>query len=324
MYRTEQVSESDDTIRPIGWWTKRLDINLRNSTSSLRADMNALADVMKCLPNLRVLTFSITGHQYKERLAPKVLASVSCRETLKFVHFYTYCIPSTENWTVFLERHPYLESANLNNHIFPDSFHGRLDCLRTIHLNYHASSAVDFSWHTKLPAVRAAAYDLEFSSDEDWVEQFFTTFGPKLTTIQLNQLHLDPDDPWNDTEIEANLEETLHWIQSECHALEHINLLFRSWHILTLFENADIFPSKVSTLVILIIKGQISKEMTANLFGGIFSLMKDRNPNLKTIQFSNGMNVRGLRAHSKALAEGLRRLSDIGLVIKDSEGCIME
>ncbi|KAF8178894.1 hypothetical protein BJ912DRAFT_647118 [Pholiota molesta] len=329
MRRAQQGAESEDSTRPIGWWTKRLDVNLRNSTSDPRADMDALAGVMKYLPNLRVLTFSITGNLYKKRIPPNVLGSVSCRETLKFVHFYTYCLPSAENWTVFLEQHPYLESANLNNHIFSARSHGRLSCLRTIHINHdttylHRIPAGDFSWHTSFPAVRAATYDLEFSMDDEQAEQFFTAFGPKLTTIQLSQLRLDPEDPWNDTEIEANLEETLHWMRSECHALEHINLLFRSWHIFTLFKDADIFPSKVSTLTIRILQGQVSKEMTAQLFQRIFSSMKNRNANLKTIQFSNRMNVRGLRAHPRALTEGLRRMSDIGLVIKDNEGCIME
>jgi hypothetical protein len=328
MHRTEPGVKSEDTTRPIGRWTKRLDVNFRDSTSNARADMDALADLMTHLPNLRVLTFSITGHQYKKILPGKILESVSCRETLKFVHFYTYCRPPSESWAAFLEQHPYLESVDLNYWLFDGMFETRLDFLRTVHLNTVPRSLVktfpeDPTWCANFPAVRAVTYDMEFNrNDDEQVQRFFTAVGPKLTTIQLNQLYFDQDN--YDVLVSANMDNTLGWILRECHVLKRIILLFSSWYFLAFFEDSPAFPSQVSTLVIRIIKYQISKKMTAYLFQRIFPLLKRRNPNLKTIQFSSGINIRGLRAHSKALAEGLRRMSDIGLVILDDEGCIME
>ncbi|KAF9481754.1 hypothetical protein BDN70DRAFT_991646 [Pholiota conissans] len=313
-----------DTVCPIGWWTKRLDVNLRDSTDKPRADIDALGNIMTHLPNLRVLTFSITGHRYQRTLSPKVLWSVSCRDTLKFVHFYTTCLPSAEAWTVFLQNHPNLESLNLNE-ISKAGRHPltmQFDSLKVVHI--HALYPIEFVpkeylrnvWDYDLPSVRTATYELEFSNNDDLpIERIFTKHGPKLTTLQLTQIY-----QITDMELEAAMQVTFSSIFAHCDALEQINLIVHSWSMLTL--DVPRFPPKVATLVIRVIKGQISKKATVHLFD-IFIYIKRRNPGLKTIRFASGINVRGLQTHSVALEEGLWIMRDAGVVIEDHYGCAL-
>ncbi|KAF8960812.1 hypothetical protein BDZ97DRAFT_2077299 [Flammula alnicola] len=316
MIRSQKSVDSNEQVNSIGWWTKRLDVSMRDSADDPGAIMATLADIMTCLPNLRILTFSITGQFYDRVLPSTVLESLTCRDTLKFVHWYIFPQPTTQAWTSFLENHPYLESINGNFRISPNS-HIQLNSLKMVHVPDIANIGDEHEiWQIDLPAIRYATYCVDFGANSIGRDRFFASVGPKLTTIQINYLHD------GDVQSAACLQATLDQILQTCHALEQVNLLLNSWHVLSLCVAS--LPPKVKMLAIRILRPNLAKVTNRVLFTSILKGMVSRNPALKIIQFLDRANVRELRVHSRILNEGLRLMESLGVIIKNPEGCIMK
>ena len=165
--------------RPIGWWTQRLDVNMRDKPNrNPQIEMNALAGILTHLPNLRILTFSITGHRYRETLPSNVLHSLVCRDTLRIVHWYTPHFPSIESLSALLEDHLHLESVNANEIMNTSIPQIQLNSLNTIHVRWpgfitmETPAFISYVWALDLPAVRYATYNLEFSVNNDLLVVF--------------------------------------------------------------------------------------------------------------------------------------------------------
>lgn len=311
--------------RPIGWWTQRLDVSMRDNPSrNPQVEMNALAGILTHLPNLRILTFSITGHRYRQTLPSNVLHSLICRDTLKIVHWYTPNFPSFSSFSAFLKEHPHLESVNMNEIMNSSIPRIRFDSLNTVHVHGtgfiagETPALTSHIWALDLPAVRYATYDVEFSgNDELMVRSFFAAVGPQLQVIQLNQLSRTET-----MEAELNLEVTYDEILQNCHALQQVNLLFHSWGMLC--ELVPVFPKTVRTLVIHVLRAQLRRSNVWLLFNIYLRDLKEKNPDLKSIQLYSEMNIRVLQKHPSTLELGLRYVETIGLSILDNNGNIIK
>ncbi|KJA18294.1 hypothetical protein HYPSUDRAFT_205536 [Hypholoma sublateritium FD-334 SS-4] len=310
--------------RPIGWWTQRLDVSMRdNPNRNPQVEMDALAGILAHLPNLRILTFSITGHRYRQTLPSNVLHSLVCRDTLKIVHWHTPHFPSISSFSAFLKEYPHLESVNVNEIMNSSIPQIHLNSLNTVHVHGvgfiagETPTLTSHIWALDLPAVRYATYEVEFSgNDELLVQGFFSAVGPQLKVIQLNQLGRGEA-----MEVELNLDVTYEEILQHCHALQQVNVLFNSWDTLWLFYPK--FPTTVQTLVIRILRGQLSRSDMGLLFNLYFENVKAKNPDLKKVQLYSEMNIRVLQKHP-SFQTCLLRMKNIGLSFLDSQGNIME
>ena len=315
MLRSEHAVELLESESPhaIGWRIQRLDVHMRDRTDNPGLIMDILADILRRLPNLRVLTFAITGHGYDDPfnyLPYSVLqATNACRDTLRFLNWYGGVRPSSNTWASFLENHPRLEAINApvtltqlgNSHIV-------LDSLKSIYIHCRtpASHIQDMLWNINLPSIHHAIYDVTWtdqglSSSHD---DFLRKVGSKLTSIQIiisrnDVLYFMP----------------LSRIVATCKNLTRVDLVTFGWLIPLSFS----IPESVHTLGIRVNNRQIPKHSLEAFFSSICNVLS-RFPSVNTFYFMDQRNVRALRAHSQALSSNLAGILILGINVMDHEG----
>ena len=316
MNRSAETIDGEPS-RPIGKWTQRLDVSMRDRPNSdSQVEMDALASILAHFSNLRILTFSITGHGYEQRLPPNVLLSLKCRNSLKIVHWYTPYLPSMSALSAFLEEHPHLESTNTNKIINPSISRIRLNSLKIIHVpgiafNTGESHApMSDIWTLDLPAIRYATFGLSFIGYNALLStSFFSNIGPQLQVIQIYPPSSDH-------------KEIYQGILTKCHALQQVHLVFETWE--TLCELTPTFAPTVHTLAFRILRDQLSEKKVYSLFNNYFCDLKSQNPNLQTVQLYSEMNVRVLQKHPNAWDYGLWYMKKLGLSLLDNKGDILK
>ena len=300
-----QKSESPHSI---GWLIQRLDVHMRDRTDNPGFIMDILADILRRLPNLRVLTFSITGHGYQKYLPENVLQAASaCRDTLRLLNWYRGARPSSDTWASFLENHPQLEAINVPVVLTHASSHIVLDSLKSIYLHRQTSATFiqDRLWDINFPSIHHAIYEVAPTfPTAPKCEDFLRKIGTKLTSIQINMLthHLV-------------LYEPLSRIVATSENLARVDLVYFEWSIPTWFS----IPKSVHTLGIRVINHQITKRSLKAFFLNIHNVLS-RFPSVKTFCFTDQRNIRALRAHPRALSSYLAGILILGINVMDHEG----
>ncbi|KAF8154539.1 hypothetical protein B0H34DRAFT_527346 [Crassisporium funariophilum] len=334
---TKRASGEKETYYPVGWWTKRLDVVMRDDIKDLEGLMDTLAEIISRLPNLRVLLFGITGRGYHYpqselighyspwsvfighlHLPGNVLrAANSCRDTLTYVNWSnTICTPHISDWTSFLENHPRLESINVPCAIQEDS-RVSFDCLKTIYAYslFGPPSSTCEIWNIDMPKVRHAVYDLTTHRLGIMLDEvnilFFRKIGPQLTSIQLNFL-----EKFN-TERDMNdlFKTTMQQLTYCCKNLERLDLTIYGWIIpkFELFPNVNVFGIRVTSSF-------ISTKIIQKLFRVMFKAFVTRHRSVEKIQFLEGGNVHALRKHPQTLREVVAFMATLGVTIEDHNG----
>ena len=297
--------------RQVGWWTQRLDVQMRDATKTPETVFATLANILTYLPNLCILTFSITGHGFSSSLPNIVLNSVTSSGSLKCVHWYN-CIttPLHPHWTTFLQRHPEIELLDGKVAITPN-VDIKLDAVKIVH-GYPIQTRRWVAWSTvDLPAVRSMFYDLTYGIENDDAITF-KRLGQNLTDIQLGFFEYD--------RLGLRVSRfrfAFARIQAECARLTRVVLAVRSWSMLGPY--IPTLPSTVHTLGIRVTDGQISEASIKHLFNTLLPFFVACNLALKTIEFLEARNVRALRSHPVSLRHGLRVMEKLGVAIKDLE-----
>jgi hypothetical protein len=311
MLRSERAVELQESESPhaIGWRIQRLDVHMRDRTDNPGLIMDILADLLSRLPNLRILTFSITGHGYGEHynfLLAKVLqATDACRDTLRLLNWYGGVVPPFTAWASFLQNHPRLEAINAPVIILPPgNSHIVLDSLKSIYVHCRRSNTPDMLWNINLPSINHAICEVSPTSLSSSSEDFLRNLGSKLTSIQINMLRL------GHTSFEP-----LSRIADTCENLARVDLVNYEWLIPPLF----CIPKSVHTLGIRVIGHQISKRSLERFFLHIYNVLC-RYSSVKTFCFTDQRNVRALRAHPQALRSNLAAILTLGVDVMDYEG----
>ena len=309
MLRSERAVELHESESPhgIGWRIQRLDVHMRDRTDNPGLIMDILADILRRLSNLRVLTFAITGHGYDafDFLPHNVLqATNACRDTLRLLNWYGGVRPPSNTWASFLENHPRLEAINApvvltqlgNSHIV-------LDSLKSIYIN----CLQDMIWNINLPSIRHAIYDVP--STGSLSHEFLPGIASKLTSIQINI-------PRNNSPVF----EPLLRILAICKNLTRVDLVTSGWFIVqSLFQSSVV--ETVHTLGIRVNHDahQIDRFSLRAFFGGII-LVLCHFPSVKTFCFTDRRNIQALRVHSQAFSSNLADLLILGVDVMDHEG----
>jgi len=318
MLRSEHAVELQELSHAMGWRTQRLDVHMRDRTDDPRLIMDILADILRRLPNLRILTFAVIGHGYAASnhsyyLPENVLqASSACRDTLRLLNWYGGLGPSSNTWASFLENHPRLEEINMpvaltqleNSHIV-------LNSLKSVYVYPYDENEL---WNIDFPNVHNAIYDMTSIIPGSEVApryDFLPKIGPKLTSIQINCLKSRSAD----NNISFRFNSAFRRIVVNCTKLARMDIVTCEWRIST----AVSFPKTVHTLGIRVTAYQIPKRSVDAFFKDIHSL-SSWFPSLKTICFMDKGNIRALRAHPQALSSGLARITILGVNVVDHEG----
>ena len=315
MLRSEQAVELQDSESPhaIGWRIQRLDVHMRDRIDNPGLIMDILADILRRLPNLRVLTFAITGHGYSDfygnYLPENILqATNACRDTLRLFNWYGGLEPSSNTWASFLENHPRLEAINApvaltqleNSHIV-------LDSLKSIYV--HCQTNQDMLWKINLPSIHHAICDgtiYDSMTAPSPHDHFLQKIGSKLTSIQIDVLRYNSNDV-------AYISITR--ISSFCKNLARMDFVTLGWRMAGFLS----LPATVHTLGVRINAHQISRRCLETFFSDIhYDLF--RSPSVKTFCFTDERNVRALRAHSQALSSNLAAILVLGVIVMDHRG----
>ena len=308
-----ELQESDSS-NAIGWRIQRLDVHMRDRTDNPELIMDILADILRRLPNLRVLTFSITGHGYEDSSNPyyflpeNVLqATNACRDTLRLLNWYGGVKPSSNTWASFLENHPRLEAINApvvltqlgNSHIV-------LDSLKSIYIHCHTNPNQDILWNIDLPSIHHAVYDITSTPPGFSHEDFLRKISSKLTSIQINILK--PNSSFV-------IFRTLSSIEATCKNLARVDFVTYDWLMPSFFS----VPKTVHTLGIRVNAHQISRRSVEAFLLSIHHALS-RFASVKTFYFTDQRNVRALRTHPQALGSNLASIFNLGVNVMDHEG----
>lgn len=311
MMRSQEQVDSNRPGPSIGWWTKRLDVSMRDKAEKSNEILFALANIMACLPNLQVLTFSVKGQGYNigKPLPSNILRSLSCRDTLKAVHWYNDNLqPSISDWTSFLKTHLQLESIRgrfaltLDNHV-------TLESLKTIYQSSHPKepqNLLDFD----LPSVRYAVYHIGITLDpaSRFNYAFFSLLGSQLTIIRLEGAYLE------------GFQRTFSEIERECHNLGEIHFNLCAWSVFNQCIPGSRFPPSVKSLGVRITGATISNVDIRTLFTQALPAILSQNVNIKMIQITNQGTVRALQGHPRALSRGIDQVAAMGLRLLAHDG----
>ncbi|KDR79438.1 hypothetical protein GALMADRAFT_154336 [Galerina marginata CBS 339.88] len=310
MEASRRLSETNGGERPIGWWTKRLDVLMRDDGTTTDFDpylvLDAVADIIACLPNLRILTFFVIGNGYAVKkivagLPSKVLCSLCCRESLKVVHWYNgILLPKVDDWTSFLQNHPYLESVHCDK--WPDispNTNLKLPSLKIVYpaYKYHHKSHYDFM-HLELPAVRFAVYD---KCNMDLLSQL----GEQLTVLQIEKSVTETYGP-HDQALFAEIRE-------KCANLLQVNLIG--------FLLPDIsFPSTVRVLGLDIVNAMSGRGGARYAVIALPSILS-QNPNLKVVRLLSDLITSDLKFYPRMLIKVVKQMENSGVILLDHEDC---
>lgn len=324
MLRSEQAVKSQEILHTIGWQTQRLDVHMRDRTDNPQLIMDILADILRRLPNLRVLTFAVVGHGYDSQYLPENIlqATNPCRDTLRFLNWYGGLRPSSNTWASFLENHPKLEAINAPVFLTKlENSHIVLDSLKSVYIHCHpdpdlsATHIGDELWNINFPNIHHAIYDITTTPSYFVHDDFLPKIGPKLTSIQINCLK----NFYAIDDIHVAFFRALIKIEATCTNLVRVDLLTHEWNLpLGLFPYC---PKTVHTLGIRVHVHQIPKRSLRSLFTSLRNLLMITS--LKTICFMDQDNVRALRSHPQALSSQARILNEYGecgFNIVDHEG----
>ncbi|KAF8800055.1 hypothetical protein BYT27DRAFT_7245794 [Phlegmacium glaucopus] len=297
MLRSEHAAGLQELPHAIGSRTQRLDVHMRDRTDDPGAIMDILADILNRLPNLRILTFTLSGHGYQAShyLPENVLqATNACRDTLRFLNFYGGLGPSSNSWASFLMNHPRLEAINApvaltqlgNPHLVLNSLksiyvHCYTDRSEQLECDEDRFSNIDF------PNVDHAIYDV-------------TSLTPELDFA----LHY---------EFPSRIEHQLR-MKLNCERLARVDFVIHEWQIPTIV----CFPKNVHTLGIMVTASQISAPSVYGFFRTVYDFLSYFP--VKTLCFTDQANIRALHAHPHPLSSCFDNIMRLGVKVVDREG----
>jgi hypothetical protein len=313
MLRSERAVELQESESPhaIGWRIQRLDVHMRDRTDNPELIMDILADILRRLPNLRVLTFAITGNGYDDEYLPEnvLQATNACRDTLRLLNWYRGVRLSSNSWVPFLENHPRLEAINapvVLTQLQLENSHIVLDSLKSIYVRCQnpASRTQNMLWNINFPSIHHAIYEIA-SPPCSSNNVFLQRLGSKLTSIQIIILSHD-------------LELTFSRIETTCKNLTRVDLVTFKW----LMPSFSI-PKSVHTLGIRVKGHQIPRRSLQEAFFLSIRNVLSSFPSVKTFCFTDQQNIRALRVHSQALSSNLAGIHILGVNVVDHEGRLL-
>lgn len=104
--------------QPFGWWTKRLDVLLRDGIPKPEQAFCDLAEIMQELPNLEIWNLALSGGSLNNRALPADLFQKAhrCGHSLRVVNFLNRMTVSGNPgvWGTFLDQHPNMRYLTYN------------------------------------------------------------------------------------------------------------------------------------------------------------------------------------------------------------------
>ncbi|KAG2073469.1 hypothetical protein BDR04DRAFT_1095002 [Suillus decipiens] len=295
--------------RPLGSFTERLDIVIRDKTQAHGdTDLELLAAVVRCLPNLAIVSVDVTPSLYDFLAMPNIVmdALTHIASSLKII-----------DWA---------------SHGLLPPLHGMHDLvtatrqLRVLHCPYSLTGTTskttctlsscttlgvplnDIFYRmspTQLPALRELSYHFPFPMSEPLFIPFLEKHGRNLSSVHLC---------WPGHDDQINL------LAAYCPHLRRLTIMFDYWEPF----NAESFKSiPVEFLGLRCYRIQSSTK-TYKLVISALARFEDEMPALRTIRFINPFNVYDLlKNHHKALVHASELFKGGKLRLEDHKGRLL-
>lgn len=296
---------------PLGWWTKRLDVAMRDSTNDSKADMVLVGSIVAMLPNLSILTFDVHGHGYFSSnggvgTLPNSILQSTPPENLNVVYWYSPNVtPTAEDWLEFLSSRPHLRSISdlaWGDYLPRANADPNLPSLTSLHLS--RSSSVGYFSHLELPHLQHFTYRANYDPAQNLVP-FFQNHGANLMSFT--------------ADCRASEWDMLPLISETCPNLISLELAMDDWSSLP--DNRSALPP-IRTMKLACRRPQHGRRLYRRLFDFIIDAMTVC-PTLKTIRFSNERSICNLNKHLRVLQGQLEILSEAGVTLENAEGLLI-
>lgn len=293
---------------PLGWWTKRLDVAMRDSAEDSKTDMVHLESIIAMLPNLSILTFDIRGHGYFSSngglgtLPSSILQSTS-PENLNVVCWYSPNImPTLKDWLEFLSSRPHLRSISdlaWADYIPMTTTAPNFPSLTSLHLSH--SRCVEYFSRLELPHLQHLTYRANYDFTQS-LAPFFQNHGAKLMSFT--------------TDCRASEWNILPLISETCPNLISLELSVDDWDFLP--DHRSALPP-IRTMKLVCRRRDHGRRLYRRLFAFIMDVVTVC-PTLKTIRFADERNICNLNKHLHVLQGALDILSKAGVTLENLEG----
>ena len=312
--RSCEKARSSDDGHPLGWCTKRLDIAMRDmievSMCSGQLELECLSEIIRCLPNLAILTISVTADPFMHITFPPSLLrelvkssrinlqAIVWRDTL---HFKPPC-----DWYITLAECPKLQTIACTIPL-EGTLTLNFPRLETLHVLASDSRPIGPS---ELSSLRRLIINVSCILPVGLRACLPESHGAKLETIQL--------------EIRSHYVLLPSWLESistRCPNLSRLDLSFYAWPDVNSFNVRLNLPGSLRILGIQSLKKQSPSSGYNHLLKGLQN-MKFGSAH-EAIQFTDMGNLLDLQRHPRKLRHVLDTVKGIGLAVKGPDGSLL-
>ncbi|KAH7921162.1 hypothetical protein BV22DRAFT_1049843, partial [Leucogyrophana mollusca] len=272
--------------RPLGSWTERLDIAMRDqSPTHGELELDFLAEAIRCMPNLAIVSFAVRAPQYDHFALPNfdfaaLLASATGLRVVN--HIFSFVNPH-------------------------GAYYPAVPSVQTLGLCSELSEEA-YSRGTKLfPSLREIIYHhVEISPNALWQRSFLPTYGGNLTSVHFLDNTCSPN---------VDLGSELARLSLYCPCLRSLVLSLPEWAVLPLkFDLPPLYYFGLRCD-----ENQVPKKGYAPVFAALQSLHQSV-PTLQVVRFTDRYNVIDMRKKPAHLRRGLESLRDCHFRVEDHEG----
>jgi hypothetical protein len=179
---------SENTGYPLGWWSKRLDVAMRDQFNDIGSELGSLSQIVQFLPNLNIIIFRVTILKYHDLRLPESFlhqVSRSAGPNLQAILWYTEALtPTSHQWYDFLAGMPHISIVSFANvGEFPEDSLPALPALRTLSLPYFMTHFPNTP--TSIPSLRHLIFSSYRLPDAAW-KTFLLNHGEQLEVVQVH------------------------------------------------------------------------------------------------------------------------------------------
>jgi hypothetical protein len=308
----QSLRGSENTGHPLGWWSKRLDVAMRDQSNDSESELESLSQIIHFLPNLNILIFRVTIPEYHPLRLPDSFLHQFLRSAgpnLQAILWYTPALaPTSLQWYDLLAGMPHISIVSFANAgKFPEDPLPALPALRILSLPYfmdHFPNTV-----TSIPSLRHLIFSSYRLPEAAW-KTFLLNHGEQLEVIQM---HVE----------RGSLDRLLDSISQCCPKLQRLDITIQTWEVLDQLQHGLSLPNTIQTFGIYCIQFQSSRSSHKALFTALRKMKFG--PVFKGIQLLCQNNVTHLHEqHRKLLSTNLPELSKLGLEVLDHEGQVLK
>ncbi|TFK45960.1 hypothetical protein OE88DRAFT_1080620 [Heliocybe sulcata] len=322
LVNSQSAAGSSSGSRALGWYTRRLDLCVRGQTHVRDAtpyeELEHLAEIIRCLPNLAIFTVDVTTKQYPDTMPASIMHALAdtCGSSLQVLHWPDsgsrvgrVLDPKPDEWRMLLGRASSLRALRCSDMLFSSrgyDSHQRempvLPLLTTLTVSNKVCKEYLGPVHP-FPSLRHIRYhDCDSCLPHAW-RSLLQLYGDQLKTITLILHH-----------FAADTQGHLDLVRELCPHLETLLVCFRSWSRFT----PHLWFPPVPRIALMSAKPNSTTGDCMDMFASLSTMQAEE---VHTVKIVHTRDIARLRSQKpEALARGLAKLHGCKFDLLDSDG----